>query len=131
MLLTKLKVTAAVLLVLGIASIGIGSLTYPATAQQAQAVKSPSENTKAQLPKGEVSTPTPPDLKEGVRVIFGPQSIVQTLWRFTDDGKSPVVVRVKGSWVLLKGIEPQGYTSGLGECWVNFDTVGWYMVVPK
>jgi RNA polymerase sigma factor (sigma-70 family) len=131
MLLTKLKVATAVLLVLGIVCYGIGTLTHTATAQQAQAEKPPAEDAKAQAPpKDDVSAQTPPDLKEGVRVIFGTHSKEQFGWNYVNDNKTPVVVRVKANWVLLKGIEPQGFT-GVGECWINFDTVAWYMVVPK
>jgi RNA polymerase sigma factor (sigma-70 family) len=131
MLLTKLKVKAAVLLVLGIAFCGIGSLIYTAKAQQGQPVKGQAEDAKAQVPpKDDVSARTPPDLKEGVRVVFATHSKEKFGWNYLNDNKSPVVVRVKGNWVLLKGIEPEGYT-GVGECWINFDTVAWYMVVPK
>jgi RNA polymerase sigma factor (sigma-70 family) len=131
MWLTKLKVATAVLLVLGIACYGIGTLTHTAKAQQAQAVNPPAEEAKVQAPpKEDVSARTPPDLKEGVRVVFGTHSKEQFGWNYLNDNKTPVVVRVKGNWVLLKGIEPQGYT-GVGECWINFDTVAWYMVVPK
>jgi RNA polymerase sigma factor (sigma-70 family) len=131
MLLTKLKIATAVLLVLGIAFYGFSSLTYTAAAQQGQVVKPLAEDTKAQVaPKEDVSARTPPDLKEGVRICFGTPADAQFRWRFTDGDKAPVVVRVKGNWVLLKGLEP-GSFSGAGECWINFDTVGWYMVVPK
>ena len=132
MLLTKLRVATAVLLVLGIAFCGIGSLTYSAKAQQGQPVKGQAEDAKAQVPpKDDVSARTPPDLKEGVQICFDTRPNEQK-FRLTDNklGDWPVVVRVKGNWVLLKGIEPEGYT-GVGECWINFDTVGWYTVKPK
>jgi RNA polymerase sigma factor (sigma-70 family) len=129
MLLTKLKVPMAVLLVLGIACYGFGSLTYPATAEQIQVAKPRVEDTKAQVQKDDVSARTPPDIKEGVRICFGTST--KEKFRWTDDQKLPVVVRVKGNWVLLKGIEPERIITGTGECWVNFDTVGWYTVVPK
>jgi hypothetical protein len=96
-----------------------------------QAVKPPAEDAKVQVPpKDDVSARTLPDLKVGVRVIFGTHSKEKFGWNYLNDNKTPVVVRVKGNWVLLKGIEPQGFT-GVGECWINFDTVAWYMVVPK
>ncbi|HEV3236838.1 MAG TPA: sigma-70 family RNA polymerase sigma factor [Gemmataceae bacterium] len=130
MLLTKLKVATAVLLGLGIACYGFSSLTYPASAQQGQAVKPPAEETKAHVSqKDDTSARTPPDLNEGVQIIFGKSSKEQQ-FGWTDNSKAPVVVRVKGNWVLLKGIEPPGFTA-VGECWINFDTVSWYMVVPK
>ena len=50
-----------------------------------------------------------------------------------NDSRAPVVVRVKGNWVLLKGIEPERINGGgtKFDCWVNFDTVDWYIVMPK
>jgi RNA polymerase sigma factor (sigma-70 family) len=134
MLLTKLKVATAVLLVLGIAFCGIASLTHTATAQQGQPEKPPAEDAKVQVsPKEDVSARTPPDLKEGVRVIFATHSKEKFGENVLQDSRAPVVVRVKGNWVLLKGIEPERITGGgtKFECWVNFDTVDWYMVVPK
>jgi RNA polymerase sigma factor (sigma-70 family) len=133
MLLTKLKVTTAVLLVLGIAFCGIASLTHTATAQQGQAVQQLAEDAKVQAPpKDDVSARTPPDLKEGVRVVFTTHSNEKFGENVWNDSKAPVVVRVKGNWVLLKGIEPARILGGDGkfDCWVNFDTVDWYVVIP-
>jgi hypothetical protein len=96
-------------------------------------VKPPAEDAKAQVPKDDVSARTPPDLKEGVRVVFATHSKEQFGVNVLNDSRAPVVVRVKGNWVLLKGVEPERITGGgtKFECWVNFDTVDWYTVVPK
>jgi hypothetical protein len=134
MLLTKLKVGTAVVLALGIACYGIGSLTHTATAQQGPAVKPPAEDAKAPAPpKDDVSARTPPDLKEGVRVVFATHAKEQFGVNLLNDNSAPVVVRVKGNWVLLRGIEPERITGGgiKFDCWVNFDTVDWYVVMPK
>ena len=73
----------------------------------------------------------PPELAEDVRVRFASP---QMSGNFTGDRESPVVVRVEGNWVYLRG---ELYTGGqstqlkLAEAWVNFDTVIWYKVVDR
>ena len=70
---------------------------------------------------------TPPDIEEGVRVRFASQRLSAN---FTGERESPVVVRVEGNWVYLKG---DMYTEQvkLTEAWVNFEQVSWYMVVSR
>ena len=81
--------------------------------------------------KAESKPGGPPDLAEDVRVRFASP---QMSGNFTGDRESPVVVRVEGNWVYLRG---ELYTGGqstqlkLAEAWVNFDTVIWYKVVDR
>ena len=80
-----------------------------------------------EVKKANGMTPFLPDLDEGVRVRFvSPQMSAN----FTGDRESPVVVRVEGNWVYLKG---DLYTNQvkLAEAWVNFETVTWYKVVDR
>jgi hypothetical protein len=77
----------------------------------------------------EASTRTPPDIKEGVRIYFE-DSRNPLKWNFTKD-EPALVVRVQGSWVLLKGVEPQGWTEPPTGCWINFNNIDWYMIMPQ
>jgi hypothetical protein len=84
-----------------------------------------------QVPKEDASSQPPPDIKVGVRVIFGSHADSRSRWKYTDNDRSPLVVQVKGNWVQLKGIEPSGVGLDGIPCWVNFASVDWYVVVPK
>ena len=77
--------------------------------------------------KGDAEHRGPPELAEDVRVRFASPQISAN---FTGDRESPVVVRVEGNWVYLKG---DLYTNQLklAEAWINFETVTWYKIVDR
>jgi len=128
MLLTKIKTGTYVLLVATAVAL-TGSLvtwaqTGKGTADQPDRAQKQTEVRKEE----EASTRTPPDIKEGVRIYFE-DSRNPLKWNFTKD-ETALVVRVQGSWVLLKGVEPQGWTEARTGCWINFNNVDWYMIMP-
>ena len=110
----------ALFLVLGLT---LGCLIV-AGVQKGAVAQAPPQGVKADAP-GQ----PPPDLKVGDRVAFGGHASSLSQWQSTDGNKSPVVVAVKGNWVQLGGVRPEGYGFGGQPCWVNFDTVAWYVVL--
>jgi hypothetical protein len=74
----------------------------------------------------------PPDLKEGVRILWGSSS--KQPWKSIKGEEPALVARVQGNWVFLKGVEPVGLgnsTDGKAGCWVNFNYIEWYIILPK
>jgi RNA polymerase sigma factor (sigma-70 family) len=127
MLLTKLKTGTAVLLVLGLVTLTGSMLAWGQTGQQ---TASPDEPRQTAGVKDTTSATPPPDLKEGVRIVFGGSRNHE--WRSIKGDEPAVVARVQGNWVLLKGVEPRGSsTDAQAGCWVNFNYVEWYTIVPK
>jgi hypothetical protein len=150
MLLNKLKIALAVMLVVAALGSTAGLIYQTRAAEQPQGQGRPSlnetkhdlnekradqENLLVPAPRATdkrepaASGRTPPGIKEGVRVVFGSS---QMKWDYADERQSPLVVRVRDNWVLLKGVNPQGFSlEGQEGCWVNFNTVDWYAILPK
>ncbi len=125
MFLAKLKTVLAVVVSLGVvAGLALGCLAVVETRNDLMGQAPPP------APKEEASARTPP-LKVGDRVHFGASSLNQYRWRYTDNDRPPVVVRIQGNWVQLKGIEPENCGLSGNLYWINFDTVAWYAIVPK
>jgi hypothetical protein len=55
-------------------------------------------------PKDDVSARTPPDLKEGVHVVFATHAKEQFGVQFLNERRAPVVVRAKGKPALGAGL---------------------------
>jgi RNA polymerase sigma factor (sigma-70 family) len=126
MLLTKLKTGTAVLLVLGMVTLTCSMLAWGQTGDRTGRRDEPRQGPSA---RDAATSQPPPDLKEGVRILFGGS---KQLWKSTKGDEPAVVARVQGNWVFLKGIEPQGYSlDGKAGCWVNFNYIEWYIIVPK
>jgi RNA polymerase sigma factor (sigma-70 family) len=127
MLLTKLKRGTAVLLVLTLVTLTGSVVARGQTGNQSESVDKPKQ--AAERKEGDASARTPPDLKEGVRILFADS---RTKWKFTKDEQSALVVRVQGNWVFLKYVEPQGLSlDGLTGCWINFNNIEWYLILPS
>jgi RNA polymerase sigma factor (sigma-70 family) len=126
MLLTKIKTGTSVLLIATSVALA-GSLV--AWAQSGKnAVEAPDRSAKQNEVRKEehALARTPPDLKEGARIYFADS---RTKWNFTKD-EPALVVRVQGSWVFLKGVQPQGFELDTG-CWINFNNLDWYIIMPQ
>jgi len=137
MLLRKLKTVTAVLLALSMVTLTGAMLAWGQTANKGDSVEKPDQAAKqdAKPKEADPSKPkeaddsarTPPGIKAGVRLVLGSS---QSKWRY-DDNRSALVVRVQGNWVFLKGTTPPvGHLEGQEGCWVNFNTVHWYTIVP-
>jgi RNA polymerase sigma factor (sigma-70 family) len=126
MLLTKLKTGTAVL-VLGMVTLMGALVAWGQTGDRRGPLGEPKQ--AAERRDADAPAHAPPDLKEGVQIIFGDS---KNNWNWTRKDQSALVVRVQGNWLLLKGVEPQGLSlDGRADCWINSNHLDWYIIVPK